>query len=159
MIDDRLDRGEFLDNILDEYDPNVIAKSMIPEIVSKRTISHEKTSVNVWLIVLVLFSTPLLIPLGVVYLTFMIVVGSIMVAGIAVAGSGLFAVMLQIIGIISSGITFPNAMLSIGLVLIALIICLLVGYWLIKISWWLLQHLVMWMSQLIIRKKDKNEVV
>lgn len=157
MIDDRMENGEDIHQILNDYHPKSIAKSMIPEIVSKRTSDDHKTTRNLWLIVLILFSTPILIPLGVVYLSIMIAVMSIMISGIAVVFSGFAAVIGQVIRSFALGLAMPEFMVSVGVSLLALVICLLIGYYMIKVSWWLLQHLAIWFSRLIVRKRDENE--
>ena len=92
MMDDKLEHGEDIDDVLDEYDPKTIAKRMIPEVITRRKHTVQKAKSNAWLIILLLFSTPILIPLGIVYLSFMIVAFSLMISGVAVMGSGFFAV-------------------------------------------------------------------
>ena len=158
LIDDRLDQRESIDDVLDAYDPKKIAKLMIPEVMSKRSNSNQQMTKNIWLIVLILFSTPILIPLGVVYLSLMISAFSVLISGGAVIVAGIGAVITQIIRSLSMGLAFSQLILTIGIALLALFVCLFIGYYLIKISWWVLQHLAIWFSQLIIRKRHKNEI-
>ncbi len=158
MIDDRVEHGELIDNVLSDYDPKEIARQTIPNIITKRTNAHEKTTKNIWLLVLVLFSTPILIPLGVAYLSLMIVALSLIISGIAVMFGGVFAVIAQLVRALITGLALPEFMISLGLSLVAFAICLIVGYYLVKVSWWILQHLAIWFSKLIIRKKDTYEI-
>lgn len=157
MIDDRLDQGESIEHILDDYDAKKIAKYMIPEVISKRKQTEKTTSDNAWLIALLLFSTPILIPLGVVYLSLMVVAISLIFSGIAVMVSGVGAVIVQVIRGVTLGLAFPELLVSIGVSLLALVVCLAVGYWLVKVSWWLIQQLAIWFSRLIIRKREEHE--
>lgn len=154
MMDDKLEHGDDIDEVLDAYEPQAIARQMIPEVMTRRKHTVKKASSNAWLIVLLLFSTPILIPLGVVYLSLMIVALSLIISGVAVMISGFGAVVIQIVRSLSMGLAFSDMMLSIGIALVALVICLLVGYALVSVSWWLLQHLAIWFSKLIIRKRD-----
>ncbi len=157
MIDDRMENGEDIVSILNDYDAKSIAKSMIPNVISRRTGKDEKMTSNLWMIVLVLFSTPILIPLGVVYLSIMISVFSVLISGVAVMLSGFGVVIIQVIGGFSTGLALPEFMVTIGIALLALVICLLIGYVMVKASWWLLEHMAIWFSRLIVRKKDLYE--
>ncbi len=152
MFNEKLDNGEDIDHVLDHYDPKKIAKQMIPEVVSRRSV--EKVKSNAWLVLLILFSTPILIPLGIVYLTLMIVAVVLIFTGFIVAASSIFGIFGFIIQLVMSGVTGANLLLAIGIGLIGLAILMGVGYLLTKVSWVVLKQLSIWFSKLITRKKD-----
>ncbi len=157
MIDDRLEQGEAIEHILNDYDAKHIARSMIPEMMSRRRDNDQKTTTNLWLIVLVLFSSPILIPLGVVYLSIMIAALTFLISGVTVMLSGVAAVFMQILRGFSLGLAFPEFIILIGVGLLALALCLFIGYYMVKVSWWFLQHLAIWFSKLIVRRRSSYE--
>ena len=157
LIDDRLERGESIEHILNSYQPKEIARAMIPQVVSKRDSHDQKTTSSLWLILLILFSSPILIPLGVVYLVVMIVAFSILLSGGIVMASGVIAFIGQIIRAIATQLIFADALLMVGIGLIAFAVCMSIGYYMVKWSSEVLKHLAIWFGKLVTRKKGNYE--
>src|SRR5690554_6181924 len=74
IINERLANNEELENILSNYNVKVIIKNMIPEMITKRDFkSHKNTFKSFWqLLLIMLFTAPILIPLGIVYFALII---------------------------------------------------------------------------------------
>jgi len=156
MFNDKLDEGEDLDVVLDQYDPKKIARQMIPRVVADRKVIGKKTSNNLWLILLILFSTPVLIPLGIVYLSLMIVALSLIISGVAVVFIGGVALIAATVRTFTLGLSGPDMILSLGISLLGSAVAALIGYALIKLSWIALQYLAISFGKLMTRKKDKK---
>jgi|GEM_PF-629684 len=157
MINDKLDLGQDIDKVLSQYQPKEIAKSMIPKIVNKRTSEHKKTSNNLWLILLLLFSTPFLIPLGIAYIVLMVVAFALMISGGAIIFGSLSGIILYIIESFGLGLSSANLLLTLGFSLVSISIVLFIGYGLSKIAWFILRSLVTWFTKLIMRRRENYE--
>lgn len=157
LIDDRLERGESIEHILANYHPKEIAKSMIPQVVSRRDHDPKTTSSSLWLILLLLFSSPILIPLGVVYLVVMLVAIILILSGGMVMISGVIALIGQVIRSIIVQLPLADSLLMIGIGLIAFAVCMAIGYYLVKWSYEILKHLAVWFGKLVTRKKVNHE--
>jgi len=156
MIHDKLEEGQDFNDIIQSYDPKKIAKSMIPRVVSARQTSSLKLDNNARLILLILFSTPILIPLGVVYLSMMIVALSMVVTGVALVVSAIGGLLITGIRLLLLGLATPDLLLALGINLLGFALMALVGYWLLKVSWNIFQHLSIWVSKMIVRKRENK---
>ena len=119
MIEERKAKGESIDHILASYDINVLMKNITPEIVMKREhktyLSLSKSTKQV---ILVLLSTPLLIPIGVTYVALIVTAVSLLIASVAMMFAGSVALISYLITLFSS--TYPLidhiGLLGIGLI-------------------------------------------
>src|SRR5690554_922967 len=86
IISDRYENGEPMNRIIESYDIRLISRMAFPQALQKRQPETRKeVSKNVGGLLLFLFSIPVLIPLGIIYLTFIIVFGALILASGAVA--------------------------------------------------------------------------
>lgn len=152
MFHDKLEDGKDLDDIIDQYDPKRIARQMIPRVVSGRKVETSSTKNNAKLIILILFSTPILIPLGVVYVSLIITGLSLVFTGIVLIGSAGLGLIASMIRVFLLGLAIPEMLVSVGALCLGFSLMAVVGYYLYKISWQAVQVLSIWMSKLINRK-------
>jgi len=89
IIEDRKSNGESIDSILNDYVIDDIVKDMMPEILLKRkNDSYLKISKSTKQLLILLLSSPLLVPLGIIYISILIFIFSMMlVSGILIIGA------------------------------------------------------------------------
>jgi len=154
MIQERVDNGEDIDDILSDYDPKEIAKSMTTDVVMKRAndtyLSIAKSSKQ---LMLFLLSTPLLIPLGFAYIIILIVFVSLLISLISVVFASLVAMVGIFISMYSSGLGQYEIMGTIGVALVVFSVLILVSLWLYKVIQMLAKSLIQIFSKLA---KDKE---
>ena len=159
MVNDKLDDGEDIDKILNQYEPKKIAKQMVPKVLSKRTGKEKTMSKNAWLILLVLFSSPILLPLGIVYVSLMIVAISFIFSGFVIIASAFVTIIAYTVKVITLGLALPELLVSFGIGFITFGGLLALGYIFVKFSWIILQQLAIWFSKLIVRKRGQDETI
>ncbi|QWB95942.1 DUF1700 domain-containing protein [Mycoplasmatota bacterium] len=157
MIHDKLEDGQDFDDIIKSYDPKQIAKQMIPRVIAERQTSSLKLDNNAKLIILVLFSTPVLIPLGALYVSLMAVASSMVVTGIALVISAVGGMIITGLRLLFAGLATPDLLLALGINIIGFALMAIIGYWLLKVSWVVLQRLSIWISKMIVRKRGTHE--
>lgn len=158
IINERLADNEKLENILDDYNVKVIVKNMIPEMITKRDFkSHKNIFKSFWqLLLIMLFTAPILIPLAIVYLALMIAFAAITLSGVAVMISGIIAVIPYFIEIINFSTKIEVVLGLGGIGLIGSAIILLVGYLFAKVSYTIIKQMIKGFSSLILRKQVKR---
>lgn len=158
IINERLADNEKLENILDDYNVKVIVKNMIPEMITKRDFkSHKNIFKSFWqLLLIMLFTAPILIPLAIVYLALMIAFAAITLSGVAVMISGIVAVIPYFIEIINFSTKIEVVLGLGGIGLIGSAIILLVGYLFAKVSYTIIKQMIKGFSSLILRKQVKR---
>lgn len=158
IINERLADNEKLENILDDYNVKVIVKNMIPEMITKRDFkSHKNIFKSFWqLLLIMLFTAPILIPLAIVYLALMIAFAAITLSGVAVMISGIIAVIPYFIEIINYSTKIEVVLGLGGIGLIGSAIILLVGYLFAKVSYTIIKQMIKGFSSLILRKQVKR---
>jgi len=158
IINERLADNEKLENILDDYSVKVIVKNMIPEMITKRDFkSHKNIFKSFWqLLLIMLFTAPILIPLAIVYLALMIAFAAITLSGVAVMISGIIAVIPYFIEIINFSTKIEVVLGLGGIGLIGSAIILLVGYLFAKVSYTIIKQMIKGFSSLILRKQVKR---
>jgi uncharacterized membrane protein len=157
MIHDKLEDGQDFDDIIKSYDPKQIAKQMIPRVIAERQTSSLKLDNNAKLIILVLFSTPVLIPLGAIYVSLMAVALSMVVTGFALVISAVGGMIITGLRLLFAGLDTPDLLLALGINIIGFALMAIIGYWLLKVSWVVLQRLSVWISKMIVRKRGSHE--
>lgn len=133
VINDRLSNGEELDIIIKDYEVNRVVKEALVDSIMKRDRGNSKL---VWQITLVLFSTPILIPLAIVYLSLFIVTISIFISGILTALSGIIAIIPYIINIFIYTKSFGVFLGLFSIGVIGVLFIFLVGYFLTIASYY-----------------------
>lgn len=126
MIEERIEKGESIDLILSSYDIKEIIKNITPEIVMKRNHqTYQSVSKSTKQVILVLLSTPLLIPLGVTYIAMVVTAFSLLVASAAIAFSGCVAIIVYIIDLVSHAYPLIDTLGLLGLGMIGFSIMML----------------------------------
>lgn len=159
IINDRIDLGESLDQILAGYDVKVIARNSFPQALQRRADENpnQKVSNNVWSLVVFLFSIPVLIPLGVLYIAFIIVIFALIISCFAVTVSGLLGIVGLIIQLISQNADLGSSLLIVGFVLTGISVAILLLVTLTKGLWYILKYSVVFIAKLISGgKKHEN---
>ncbi len=134
MINDRLDHGETLSHILESYDIKTIVRQMTPEVLAKRSDdSFSNIMKSAKLLLIALLTTPLWIPLGVIYLVSFIVVITLGFVAIVVGFSSLVGVFGFIFELLTGELALAETLVMIGLGLITTVIVLLVALGLITV--------------------------
>ncbi|MDI6452059.1 DUF1700 domain-containing protein [Peloplasma aerotolerans] len=155
MIEERRSSGENIDDILSEYKISEIVKTMTPNVLLKRpNRTHKDITKNTKQLVVVLLSTPFLLPLGILYVTFLIVAFSMMlVTGILILSS--FAgIYLMVLDLIQSNMETANILGIAGFSMMTFSFAVLVSVWIYQIAWHLSKKMLVWFSN-IARKKGE----
>ncbi len=153
LINDRVERGESLNKVLKSYDPKTIKKEMLPTMIQKRDHSKVKTtSRSSWQILLILLSTPILLPLAIVYIALIIVALALALSGVLVMIATLIALIPYLIDIIRATDPLATTLAISGIGLIVLPLASLIGYGLFKISFSLTKGMVSLFSNMLARK-------
>ncbi len=155
MINDRLANGEKLDNILSGYDIRQIVKDITPEVLMKReNKSYTQVSKSTKQLMVVLLSSPLLIPLGIIYIAFLIFVVSMIITAWIVLTTGVVGFGVFIVDMIQSELSFANVLGALGLGLMVLGFIVLVSLWLSQLMVMTWKKLIYWFSKLAHRRGE-----
>jgi len=150
MISDRYENGEAMDRIIESYDIRLISRMAFPQALSKRTPETKKeVSKNIGGLLLFLFSIPILIPLGVLYLAFIIVIFSLILAGFAVGVSGVFGFIAVILQLVQTSASVGTSLVVVGLYVFGISLAMLVMYYVIYAFGFLLKGSVKIISKLL----------
>jgi|SRR5690554_1007917 len=150
MISDRYENGEAMDRIIESYDIRLISRMAFPQALSKRTPETKKeVSKNIGGLLLFLFSIPILIPLGVLYLAFIIVIFSLILAGFAVGVSGVFGFITVILQLVQTSASVGTSLVVVGLYVFGISLAMLVMYYVIYAFGFLLKGSVKIISKLL----------
>ncbi len=158
IINDRIDAGEQLDHILSGYDVKVIARNSFPQALQRRS-DEDKSAVskNVWNLILFLFSIPVLIPVGILYVVFIVVIFALVVACFAVVVSGVVAILSLIIQLTLMNSDLGSSLIVVGFILTAISIAVLLLTLLTKGLWYIVKYSVGFIAKLVSGgKKHEN---
>lgn len=159
MIEERLEKGESIDQILASYDMKKIVKDVTLDSVLKRDLgSYKNLSKSTKQILLLLVSTPLLLPLGIVYIAFIITAFSLLIAGIAVSISGIFGLIIYIIDLFQADLTFIDFIGILGIGIFSFSLLLLVALYLAKIVEVMFKVLLTWVTKFIKKGVTSREM-
>jgi len=149
MIEERRQQGESIETILGEYDIPKIIKEMTPEVLMKRSNdSYLKLSKSTKQLLILLISSPVLLPLGVVYVSMLIFLGSMMiVSGVLLVGA-LGTYVGLIMDLIMHPQVLPNTLglLGFGLMMTALLV--MASIWIYQLMMFLIKKTVTFVSKL-----------
>jgi len=158
MIQERLSSGENIDDILESYNIRDIAKSITPEVIMKRTNDTYKKAVkSTKQLAAVLLSTPLLIPLGVLYLSLLIFAVSMMIASGAIIFSSFVGGIAFLADVSQSNLGTNEVMGLIGIILMTFSLMILFSLWMFRWIQILTKKLLYIFSKLARNKGEKNE--
>lgn len=157
MIQERLDEGERLDDILSDYDAKEIAKQMTTDVVIKRANDSYKSIVkSSKQLVEFLLTSPLLIPLGFAYVIVLIVFVALIISLIASLFASVVAMIAVFASMVSSGLgqTEILAFLGIGMMGFSLMLLILLG--LSQATLYISKQLIRWFGKLAKRKGEQK---
>lgn len=160
MITERFENGESMDKILSSYDVKLITRMFVPQTLSKRKLeTNKEVTSSVWLLVLFLFSIPVLIPIGVMYVVFLVVVLSLIISAVAVGITGIvgFIALILKLGTINAGA--PVWLVSTGAYLIGITIGIIVLYFLIMLFGYIVKGSYKFVSKLISRGRNSWKIL
>ncbi len=158
MIQERLSGGENIDDILESYNIREIAKSITPEVIMKRANDTYKAAVkSTKQLAVVLLSTPLFIPLGILYLSLLIFAVSMMIASGAVILSSIVGGIAFLANLSQSSLGTNEVMALIGMVLMTFSLMILFSLWMLKWIQILTKKLLYIFSKIARNKGEKNE--
>ncbi len=156
IIEDRKAQGESMDDILSDYDIKDIVKSMTPNVLMKRVNdTYSKTTKSMRQLLLLLLSTPILIPLGILYIALIIVAISLIIASVSILFSSLVGIFAIAIELSTSSLGMAEMFGLIGVSLMGFSFAILVSIWLYKIVWILSKKLLVVFSKLAQRGEEK----
>lgn len=156
IIEDRKSNGESMDAILNDYVISDIVKAMMPEILMKRkNDSYLKISKSTKQLLILLLSSPLLIPLGIVYISILIFIFSMMVvSGMLMIGS-LTTFVGFLLDMISSTLDIQTVIGLSGFALMMFSMLMLISIWLFKGMMVVANQLFKWFTK-IANKRGEN---
>ncbi len=156
IINDRLSNGESIDYILENYDIQKIVKDMTPEVLMKReNKSYLQVSRSTKQLLIVLLGSPILIPLGIVYISFLIFVFSMIITAGALLFSGVVGFVSYVIEVFSSGLTIPSMIGVFGFGLMVFSMLILMGLWLYQLMVYVWKKMIVWFSKLVFKRGER----
>lgn len=149
IIEERLHNGEDLEDILSDYDIQQIIKEMMPEVLMKRkNDSYFKMSRSTKQLLILLVSTPILLPLAAVFIGLLIFLGSmLLVSGFLILGA-IGSYITLIIDLIALPQPLPNMIGLIGFGLMMTSLLILGSIWIYQLTMLVLRKIVVWFSKL-----------
>ena len=158
MISERQANGESIDQILKDYDIRIVIKDLTMETISKRKIDNYPVAIkSVKQLLFILLTTPLWIPIGVLYLSLLITMGALLISSIAVG----FGAIAGSIGLLIESATSQGGWyVIVGLVGISFIvfsITMSIAYWLFRISYQLMIISLSFISKWLSKRGVKHE--
>jgi uncharacterized membrane protein len=156
MINERLLKNESISEILADYNQKSIIKEIMPNVLVKRendTLS--KLSKSLKQLILILISTPMLIPLAILIIVLTIVSISIVFSMIAVIFSGLIFLFGLVIDIIQTPISLSSTLTLIGISLSIFSLLVLGSIWIYQLIVYLSKKILYWASKLL-QSKGEN---
>ncbi len=155
IIQERIDNGESIDDVINDYDAKEIAKSMTAEVVMKRANdTYKSIAKSSKQLMLFLLSSPLLIPLGFAYVIIIIVAVSLMFSLITVIFASVVGMVGLFLNMYQSGLGQNEIIGFIGVGLMAFSFAVLILIWLYQAVEQLAKKLLYIFSKLA---KDKGE--
>lgn len=158
MISERQTNGESITEILKDYDQKRIIKELTLETISKRKIDNYPVAIkSVKQFLIILLTTPLWIPIGVLYLSLLITMGALLISSVAI-GIGAIAGSLGML--IESATSQGGWYVIVGLVGISFIvfsITMSIAYWLFRISYQLMIISLSFISKWLSKRGVKHE--
>ena len=159
MIEERMSHGEDFEDIISDYQIDQIVKSMTALVLSKReNDTYKKTARSMSQLTVLLLSTPLLIPLGIIYVVLLIVSFSLVVSIMGIAFGTVVGLGSIIFNIASIGIGSGESFALIGAALIGFAVAILVCALLLKMVWEVSKLILKWFVK-IVKKGEENEMV
>ena len=149
MILERQDQGGSIDRVIASYDIKAIIQQMAPQMILKRDRTVKDMSKSAWLILIILVSTPLLLPVGITYFVLLLVTVILSVTGFVILVSGGISLLALLIDFSVTNIPLANRFMILGIGLIAVGFLGLVGFGFFRGFKWLFVQMIRSISRLI----------
>lgn len=157
IIQERIDQGETLDEILSDYDVKEIAKSMTTDVVMKRANdTYKSITKSSKQLLEFLLSTPLLIPLGFAYIIVLIVFVSLIISLISTIFAGVVAMVVVFISMVTTGLGQNEIIGFIGVGLMGFSLATLVLIGLSQVTLEIAKKLIFMFSKLAKHKGERK---
>ena len=149
MIEERLSGGEKLDVILDEYDIKDILKTMTPDVLVKRkNDTYPRLARSMKQLLATLLSTPLLIPIAVVYAVLLIFALTMIIVSFVVVLSTFVGFVGFSLDFFTTTLSTGNLMVLGGLSLMMVSLMLLASIWIYQLTIWTSKKLLVLFSKI-----------
>jgi uncharacterized membrane protein len=158
MINDRIQAGEDEKEVLAEYNIDSIVKEMTLDVLVKRennTLGYVTKSLKQLLIILL--STPLLIPIGALFLVILILLFSFAITSISIVFASLLVFIVFLIDLFSTGLTISETFGLLGISLMAISVIFLCSYWIFSFMYNLLKNMLSKFTKLAYSKGGRHE--
>lgn len=158
MINDRIQAGEDEKEVLAEYNIDSIVKEMTLDVLVKRennTLGYVTKSLKQLLIILL--STPLLIPIGALFLVILILLFSIAITSFSIVFASLLVFIVFLIDLFSTGLTISETFGLLGISLMAISVIFLCSYWIFSFMYNLLKNMLTKFTKLAYSKGGRHE--
>ena len=158
MINDRIQTGEDEKEVLAEYNIDSIVKEMTLDVLVKRennTLGYVSKSLKQLLIILL--STPLLIPIGALFLVILILLFSIAITSFSIVFASLLVFIVFLIDLFSTGLTISETFGLLGISLMAISVIFLCSYWIFSFMYNLLKNMLTKFTKLAYSKGGRHE--
>lgn len=154
MINERLLNGENIEDITNEYNIEEIVKESLPDFILKR---NDRVFKNSYLVLLLLFSMPLLLPFALTYLAILIVLLSILVSFAIVSVSGILFIIPYMVETLKYATSIDQVLgfTAIGLIISASIFY--IGYLLATLDYMFLKWNIKVFLNIFIKKRGQHE--
>ena len=158
FFEERMANGESFDDIAQSYPIDTIIKSMRPVVLLKRkNDTYSKQAKSMRQLFYVLWSTPLLIPLGIVYLILMIISLSLVISIMGITFSGIVALAALVFDVLGTQLGTAESFAIIGTSMVALGVAALASSLVLGVVWQMSKWIYRWFIK-IIRKGENNEM-
>ena len=142
IINDRLEYGESIEDILKNYHMATIERDMMVSEISKREVNSIQDLLKiVFQFFFILIATPLWIPIAVIYFVSYVIVFVFFIVSISIFISGLAAIIYYIAIAFTDVTSFLEVTGYIGIGLVVMSILSFVSLWFYKISQWIAKNL------------------
>lgn len=157
IIADRLSSGEIITDILASYDIKKIVIDMTPEVLMNReNKSYLQMSKSTKQLLILLLGSPVLLPLGIVFIAVLIFIVSMLATSVFLLISALFGMVTGFIEIIQADLTIPNIIGVIGFELMVFSMLILVSLWLYHLMAILLKKMIHWFSRIALKRGERE---
>lgn len=142
IINDRLEHGEAIEDILKNYHMATIERDMMVSEISKREVNSIQDLFKiVFQFFFILIATPLWIPIAVIYFVSYVIVFVFFVVSVSIFFSGLVAIIYYIAVAFTDMTSFLEVTGYIGVGLVVMSILSLISLWFYKVSQWIAKNL------------------
>jgi uncharacterized membrane protein len=157
IINERLASNEDIDDILAEYNQKEIIKDLIPNVLIKRdnnTLSRLSKSLKQLIIILI--STPLFIPLGILIIVLIVLSISLIISLAATIVSGFIFLLGLIVEMINTPISLSSTLTLLGVSLSMFSLLVIGSIWIYQLIIYLSKKILNWSSKLLQRKGENS---